>query len=205
MNVEAVINSLRKKRMIFHSEADFQFAFAWEIQTQFPNADVRLEYSPPNDSSKRIDILVRIDDAIYPIELKYKTKLLQTWVNNELYFLKNHGAQDLYKYDFVKDICRIETLKESMGGYREGYVVWLTNDSSYWTSPRSKGVGYADFSVHHGAVKEGNMQWADSMGQGSIKAREDTLILVGKYNISWNQYSDLKERNGIFKCCIIKV
>jgi hypothetical protein len=205
MNIEAILNALRTKRILFHSEADFQFAFAWEIKTQFPHADVRLEYSPPEEPAKRIDILVRLGDEIYPIELKYPTKILQTWVDKEPFFLKNHGAQDLGKYDFIKDICRVETFKEYMEGYREGYAIWLTNDSSYWTIPRSRDVGYADFSVHHGALKEGKLQWGASMGPGSTKYREKPLILAGNYRIEWKEYSGIKDKNGIFKYSLVRI
>lgn len=47
MNVHPLMSQLAGTRPIFHSEADFQHALAWEIQNQHPQAAVRLEYRPP--------------------------------------------------------------------------------------------------------------------------------------------------------------
>lgn len=44
LDIEKCMKSLSEKRPIFHSEADFQFALAWEIQKEYPKANVRLEY-----------------------------------------------------------------------------------------------------------------------------------------------------------------
>jgi hypothetical protein len=38
-----VLAELSGQRPIFHSEADFQLAFAWTIQTRHPVAKIRLE------------------------------------------------------------------------------------------------------------------------------------------------------------------
>lgn len=105
MELLHVIESLRKKRLLFHSEADFQFALAWEIQLLYPTAEIRLEYpSPENDSKKYIDILVRDNGFAYPIELKYKTKKLFGVDKGEYYHLKEQSAQDIGSYDCVKDL-----------------------------------------------------------------------------------------------------
>lgn len=205
MDITAIIETLRGKRTVFHSEADFQFALAWEIQLHYPDAAVRLEYPPPDDPMKYIDLLVRLDDNVYPIELKYKTTLFHAVVGCEPYFLKNHGAQDVGKYDFVKDICRIEAFRSHIAGYREGYAIWLTNDPYYWNAPKNDTAGYAAFSVHSGLVKEGSMAWGASMNEGSIKGREKPLFLSGNYRINWHDYSRVEAKNGVFMYAVVPV
>lgn len=205
MDIITIIESLRAKRTVFHSEADFQFAFAWEMKTHYPDAAVRLEYPPPDEPAKYIDIIVRLDNDVYPIELKYKTKLFNTVLNGEPYFLKNHGAQDIGKYDFVKDICRVESFRKHIAGYREGYAIWLTNDPYYWNAPKNNTAGYTAFSVHSGAIKKGTMAWGASMNAGSIKTREKPLSLCGSYRIDWNDYSLLDTRNGLFMYAVVRV
>lgn len=205
MEVINIIEALRAKRAVFHSEVDFQFALAWEIQTQCPDAAVRLEYPPPDDPTKYIDILVQLGNDIYPIELKYKTKLFSAVVSGEPYNLKNHGAQDVGKYDFVKDICRIEAFREHITGYREGYVIWLTNDPYYWNVPKNDTAGYSAFSVHNGAIKEGAMSWGASMNEGSTKGREKPLVLSGSYHIEWRDYSRVETKNGTFMYAVLTV
>ena len=37
VNIIHVLNQLSKNRKVFHSEADFQHAFAWELQNQYPD------------------------------------------------------------------------------------------------------------------------------------------------------------------------
>jgi hypothetical protein len=187
------MKSLSQKRAIFHSEADFQFALAWAIQSLYINAKIILEYSPSYDQSKSIDIVASID--------KYKTKKFST---NE-FKVKNHGAQDIGKYDCIKDVCRIEDFSNNISDFKIGYVIFLTNDQSYWNEPKFKNVGYAAFSVHDGAVKSGTMKWGENMSSGSTKGRTDELILKNEYIIKWSEYSDFKGKYGAFKYALIEV
>lgn len=205
MDINVIMEALRMKRIVFHSEADFQFALAWEIQLHYPDASIRLEYPPPNDPAKYIDILVWLDNDVYPIELKYKTRLLNAVVRGEQYHLKNHGAQDLGKYDFVKDINRIESFSEHLSGYYKGYAIWLTNDSYYWNVPRNDTAGYSAFSVHNGAVKVGTMSWGANMTEGSIKTRERPITLSGNYCIDWHDFSRVDTKNGLFMYAVVTV
>ena len=41
--IRATLAKLAKKRPVFHSEADFQHALAWELQLDDPTAGIRLE------------------------------------------------------------------------------------------------------------------------------------------------------------------
>ena len=87
-----VMDNLRFKRKRFHSEADFQFALAWEIQTLYPDAEVRLEYCPREAPHMHIDIIVELNGKLFPIELKYKTLKIDCSFAGENYSLKSHGA-----------------------------------------------------------------------------------------------------------------
>jgi len=205
MELLPVIESLRQKRSLFHSEADFQFALAWEIQGSYPSAEIRLEYPPVGEPNKYIDILVRVDGFAFPIEIKYKTKKLSAIIEGEQYNLKNHGAQDLGSYDFVKDICRVESFATHIECFKRGYVLWLTNDQYYWNAPINPNAGYTDFSVHHGAKKAGTMIWGSHLSAGTIKGRENELQLRGAYEIVWNDYSKLNIKGGAFKYALMQV
>lgn len=205
LDIHLAFEKLREKRPIFHSEADFQFAFAWEIQRLYPLADIRLECPSIEEPNKYIDIIVRHEGLVYPVELKYKTKKLSISIRDEMYSLKDHGAQDLGAYDSIKDICRIESFASRLAGFRYGYVIWLTNDPFYWRLPSRPDVGYAEFSVHNGAKKRGLMRWGNSVSAGTIHKRESDLFLRGEYEIIWEDYSDLVTKNGLFKYAVISV
>lgn len=205
MDMLPIIESLRRCRQLFHSEADFQFALAWEIQRLCPNADIRLEYPPAHEPNKYIDILVRRDGFTYPVELKYKTRKLSVINDGEQFHLKDHGAQDLGAYDFIKDICRVEAFADHLGGFRCGFVIWLTNDPSYWKAPNAPSAGYAQFSVHDGAVKSGAMHWGSNLSAGTVREREEALRLRSEYRIDWKGYSDLGVPSGVFKYALLRV
>lgn len=205
--LEAIINSLSDERKIFHSEADFQFALAWEIQKTYPQANVRLEYSPANiNPSIHLDLLVVIDDGWYPIELKYKTRACTKMVGKEIFKLKNHDAQDFGRYDFLKDVQRIESLKIGLPQYRSGYSILLSNDSVYWSnSSKETSMGYA-FCLEEGTIKTGSLRWANHTGVGTLKGREKPIVLSSQYDIRWNDYSYLDDTNtGLFKYLIFCV
>jgi len=70
MDLQVPLSRLKSNRKVFHSEADFQFALAWELQLQYPDAAIRLEYPPPNDPTKYVDILLHLGDDVYPIDVE---------------------------------------------------------------------------------------------------------------------------------------
>jgi len=85
LNLVSLLESLSAKRPLFHSEADFQHALAWEIHLQFPDAKIRLEYRPAGVSVKMyVDLwVVLADETVWAIELKYKTRGLDIDLNGE--------------------------------------------------------------------------------------------------------------------------
>ena len=198
MEILKIIDKLKSKRKVFYSESDFQFALAWEIQTYYPNAYIRLEY-PLN--KEYMDIRVELDNKIYPIELKYKTKSLTVEDNDETYCLKNQGAQDIGRYDYLKDVQRIEQfLKEK--DYECGYAILLTNDKLYWSENKRENNIDAQFCLNDGVEKTGKLKWSEKTGEGTKKGRENGIILKGKYKINWNEYSNFGKKNDEFKYCL---
>jgi len=104
------IPALAAKRPVFHSEADFQHAFAWEIHQHLPDAYVRLEYRPALLPTRAyVDVWVVDGNQTLAIELKYKTAPLSVQLDDgEKFDLMSQGAQDLGRYDFVRDLWRLE-------------------------------------------------------------------------------------------------
>ena len=74
IDLNLLLATLANKRPVFHSEADFQHALAWELQLLDPNVNIRLEYRPQwLDRRNYMDIWVIDEDTAKAIELKYKT------------------------------------------------------------------------------------------------------------------------------------
>ena len=149
LNLDDLMCRLAAKRAVFHSEADFQHALAWKIHELISKAKVRLEVSSGRfDKRERIDILIRDGGAACAIELKYKKKKLQCECGGEVFSLLSDGAQDIGRYDFIKDIARLERYVDSEIN-TTGYAILLTNDDLYWRES-NRGKNSAAFFLHEG-------------------------------------------------------
>lgn len=210
-NIHDILATLSRKRPIFHSEADFQHALAWEVQLVIPNAKIRLElpFEVHNTSRKRgyLDVWVETNRWNFALELKYKTRGFMTKVDNEVFNIADHSAQDLGRYDFIKDVQRLENLVAANRN-TFGYAILLTNDSAYWKSPpqRSKPTAYEAFRLEEGYVLHGSLEWGVTAGPGTRKGREDILNLRGTYPVQWKNYSQLDRTTyGSFRYATVQV
>lgn len=200
------LKALAFQRPLFHSEADFQHALAWTIQTHSPTATIRLE-RPFLVEQKSIyaDIWIIDERKVLVLELKYKTRSLATTYADEPFILRNHSAHDLGRYDFVKDIQRLETIVTSLPD-AVGYAVFLTNDGNYWLPARSPHSIDSDFRLFEGRVLQGTLQWGAQASVGTMRGREEPLTLRGSYLVRWNPYSRVGATTaGQFHCTIVRV
>lgn len=205
-DIDLIIAKLREKRKIFVSEADFKFELAWVIKEEYSNAKVRLEYCPTFDSSMHIDILVIIDNSWIPIELKYKTKGCKKNVDSEIFNLKNHGAKDVNCYRYLKDIQRIEKIRNNVPEFREGYTIFITNELSYTRKSSKKSCVYEQFSLEDGITKKKKLYWSKDASEGTKKNCEEPIILSDEYQIKWNFYSEIDGTNtGKFMYLVNKI
>ena len=178
---------LAQKRPVFHSEADFQHAFAWELREQGMADRIRLEYRPSLDPRISIDLWAEQDGNPIAVELKYPTKRLVGDIRGERFDLKNHGAQDITRYDICKDITRVEALCDA-GEVALGVSITLTNDPAYWTLGRRDTID-EQFRLHDGRELRGQLRWAQRAGKGTIKGRELPLDIRGTHRLAWRHYS----------------
>lgn len=202
IDINFILSELKKKRKIFTSEADFQLELAWIIKTEYPQAEIRLEYCPTFNSNMHIDILVIINGKWIPIELKYKTKACTKTIGSLKYNLKTHGAKNINCYLYLNDIQRIEHVKSKSEAFVEGYTIFITNDSSYLTPPQRSNCSYASFSVHQNrTIKKGQKNWNEN---DLLKQQKYPSITLGNnYNISWNVFSEIDNTDtGTFWCLV---
>ena len=205
-NFERLMQNLSDKRPIFHAEADFQHALAWEIQKHYPESDVRLETKVFGKNTKiYLDILVTYQGKRYAIELKYKTRGLDCVVNGEEFYLNNQGAQDIGRYDVLKDLYRLEQMVDT-GVVDEGVLIFLTNDSTYYSPPYGNQTVNQAFRIHEGRMINGELKWADNTGQGTMRGREEPISLFGSYSMRWRQYSQVEtSKKGAFQYLLLNV
>jgi hypothetical protein len=207
MNFTQLLARLALRRPLFHSEADFQHALAWEIHERHPAAQVRLEYRPKLLRGRiYVDIWVELDSGpTIAIELKYKTRPLVWEREGESYELLNQSAQDAGRYDFLKDVRRIEQLAQASSSVC-GAAILLTNDPSYWQTPRPGETADAAFRLHEGQTISGELGWGSGASPGTMRSREAPLTFGTAYRVSWRSYSRLEApRYGEFRYLLIEV
>lgn len=186
-----VMTTIAKARPLFHSEADFQHAFAWELHRLASAWEVRLEVPVRTQlTCLHLDLLARSGSSEIAIELKYKTRALTLDLDGEEFSLSSHAAQDLGRYDFFKDLSRVEGFAQS-GPNRCGYVIFLTNDSAYWKPPASLDHGYARFAINDGCNVAGELCWGERASEGTRRGRRDNITIGGNYHLKWAPYSSL--------------
>ncbi len=194
-NIEGIIGNLKEKRKIFTSEADLQLELAGIIKNEYKDATVRLEYCPDFDSNMHIDILVIIDRKWIPIELKYKTKkFYYKDTDGCVYNLKEQSAHDCGCYDYIKDIKRIETIKDQKKeDFEVGYTIFITNDELYKKGPRNDDVSYAQFSLKDEreiSVKD-KLMWKKNKSVDN--ERKNSIILNNRHRFKWETFSTINE------------
>jgi len=189
IDVAGLMTALASRRPIFHSEADFQHALAWDLHTRLPELGIRLEL-PIEVSGKvlHLDLWLSGPGHSVAIELKYKTRGLSVKLDEERFSLKDQSAQDLGRYDFLKDVRRIEEIAQSRPGL-EGWAILLTNDSSYWKRSSDSSTVDSAFRLHNGRSIAGTLEWGSNAAPGTIRSREDPITLAGTYQVLWHDYS----------------
>ena len=138
---------------------------AWRIHKAMPDFGVRLEFKPFPIERMYIDLwLPGIGVAV---ELKYCTRILNLDHDGESFALRNQSAHDIRRYDFLRDIQRMEQLSA------------LPNDDSYWKHPSRPDTVDAAFRLHDGRRITGEMAWSERAGPGTTKKREQAVRLNG--------------------------
>ena len=204
LNIRELLMEMAESRKVFHSEADFQHSLAWRIHQTKPESQIRLEFPMPVEHRKLyVDIWLPKEKTA--AELKYATRSLELEHNGEYFALRNHGAHNQRRYDFLKDIHRLELMCSKSESCEAGHAVLLTNDPLYW-NPTSRKTMDSDFRVHEGREISGELAWAPGASPGMVKGRESPILITGSYRLHWQDYSDISEEPpGKFRYLAVSV
>ena len=205
LDIVDVMSELAQRRPVFHSEADFQHAFAWCIHTTNPDGGVRLEYKPLPNKPVYLDLW--FPDIGVAVELKYFTRKLEVKHSGGSFALRDQIAQPPpRRYDFLKDIQRLEQVCRERREAQAGFAVLLTNDHLYWTRPAQDNVVDADFRLHVGRRVAGGIDWSKGTSDGTKKNREKSICLDGSYELQWRGYANVGGgRYGLFRYLMVRV
>lgn len=212
---EDIVAFLNSNGELLFNERDFQIHLAVWLKSNGKYCDVDVEYYVPRkelvgyvwDSELKLDIVVKKYDEYLPIELKYKTKSVKKHltrfgenIENEVYVLKNQGAQDLGMYDFWKDVRRIEIVRNRFAAVKGGLAVFITNDDYYLKSTKPT-TNHYNFIMTEGEHAT-NKHWVNEKSACAKKKSYKSFDLERKYNIRWH---NIKIDNIKFNYCIVTV
>ena len=204
LDVANVMSELARQRPVFHSEADFQHAFAWCIHTTIPAGSVRLEYKPLPNQPMFVDLW--LPDIRVAVELKYCTGKLEVEHKGESFALRHQAAQPVRRYDYLKDIQRLEQVFRELREARAGFAILLTNDHLYWEQPSRPDTVDAAFRLHEGRRVTRKMGWSEHVSSGTTKSREKPICLAGSYELQWRDYADVSgAHHGQFRYLAVQV
>lgn len=205
IDLSGLMAQLAGDRPVFHSEADFQHAFAWAICAADPRLRARLEIQLT--THQHLDLLLTDanTDQKTAIEFKYPRAAWTGEHRGEAFNLRAHGATDLVGYDTLKDIQRLESLVDA-GTVHNGLLLMLSNEPAYWNGPASALPTNADaFRIHDGITISGIRDWGPKTGDGTKRGREPAIELQGSYDIIWQDYAEMPGSKGRFRWFAIEV
>lgn len=208
---QSIIKFLERNKHIFTNERDLQMHLAIALANEYGVDSVEVEYFIPGETfieksypwkqlykstcnqDMRIDIVVQRGSEFVPIELKYKTKAIKEdsikrfgkpLVGAQL--VKDQSAQDLGRYDFWKDVRRLELVKEVFPNVKKGIVLFVTNDKAYCKAPKETSKGHVPNCYHFYLTdnKESCREWRNK-SEKKYEPERPNFCLNKTYDIKW--------------------
>ena len=213
---EFLDKELKEKGRVFLNEWDFQMSLSLFL-THIKDYKVHLEYVVPlnflaeknkkkypfaNKENINIDIVIEKEGLFYLIELKYKTQRatikFERFGEINCVSLKDQSRIPMSKYDFWKDVARLEFLKESFEKVKGGLCIFLTNNETYTRG--DKGIS-EEFTMEAQKSHIGTLTLKD----GKTKKKCPEFSLSKDYQIEkWNKVAN-EETKIAFHYCIVRV
>lgn len=234
-NLIKTIKELAKNKL-YKNEQQLQFDLAWEIKKELDKNnlndwDVEFEYlsatkpkcDDENQKNIYTDLIVlnKSTGEYIPIELKYKTRISYNLQGNQV--LKNQGARDLGRFNYLWDLQRIHILKNKDRGYiidsnlktmLNGFAIILTNDGAYWemTTEKLDNKGqnplYKSFCIGEGQIIKANekLNWKPGKSCVNDTWREKVCPLCFNYDkiCHWIDCQNV-ETSIEFKCLVLGI
>ncbi|AWI13517.1 hypothetical protein CQJ30_15990 [Caldibacillus thermoamylovorans] len=193
-SIKQEMKKLAQKHPFFSSKEAFKNSFKHQLQEKFrviENKDfhgcvVDLWVEDPNSEQQ------------YAIYLMNKLAGLTIKQENQLIELKHHRAQDIGRYDFLKQVEKLEKITKGRNNIK-GIAILLTNDHLYWNEPTRANTVDSYFRIHENRVLTGELKWLEHASAGTIKERENPIVIKGTYKLQWQHYSTVSnEKHGEF-------
>ena len=145
----------------------------WNVELEYflPSEKLGAEYKKGWGKKVYLDIVVSRGGEYLPIELKSKTKLIHLGSAKLKRFgdvcelnevLSNQSAQDEGRYDFWRDVRRLQLVCKQFKKVKKGLSVFVTNDESY--RKNAEGTTSAQFNMDPQVKRLWGDQWKWEQG-----------------------------------------
>lgn len=189
-NLEEVLNKVEKR--IFKSKNDFVSEIYNQISINYPKVNCSFKKSFPG-SSHCFDIVIKDENKTYTIDVWYKISNIK---KADLSVPDHSTAKNETLLEFWKDVSAAE-----QSSAENGYIVFLTNDYSYWTAStdNAKIKNFEITDGNHPALKE--LCYIKEHKNGE-KPEIQPIKIKSQYEISWKDWLKGTDDNNIdFNFC----
>lgn len=203
-DIHKLMDEMAVMQPVFHSRRDFHAAVVLAILKAEPSCCVKPDFSHLQGDRTRLNIW--IPKYSTAIRLRYPTSNFQFERRGERYSLLHQGATDRGRYEFLRDVGRLERVVQDTNNVCSGIAVMLTNDHLYWNEGARPDTVDADFRIHDGAIRSGRLAWSEDASEGTKSNMEQALLLQGSYEMQWHDYSNMGlQRNAQFRYLAVEV
>ncbi len=175
LDIHNVMTGLEARGLIINSRPEFHDALCGYLCEAFPNDKVVPEIHPR--SYGKTKFIVGIPSRGVAIRLWYPRA--GKWRDN------------LTRYEFLRDVDRMERAIADVNWLRHGLVVMLTDMSKLWEVPETdpRRTQDAALRIHHDAMLKGTLNWGGHTSPGIKLGRKQPIQLDGQYLMDWRAYS----------------
>ena len=205
LDIHNIMRRLSIRRSIFHSRLEFHKWLVTQLNSEHSDCEIVPDYAHFPDDRTKLNIWV--PKFATAITIRYPTKPLKVERNGEGFDLKTWMPPKA-RYDFLKDISKLEMTVESPQHASSGYAILLTNDHHYWINPDDNWMNTndAEFRIHQDIRLQNELRWSEKAALGTVKGREEPIRLRGTYEMDWHDYSDLDSGdNSRFRYLAVEV
>ena len=161
------------------------------------------EYAIWDTETPSIDIVIEKGGEFLAIELKYKLKDINGKISRfgqetgEIAIVTNQSAENEARYDFWKDVKRIELLSEHYDHVKGGVSLFLTNQASYLNTKSE--CKYSAFGFQD--KKAGPLEWHYKKGVEKIPGEKYKYRKIKGQSVKKEVLNeDLKKLIGNYYC-----
>ena len=191
LDIHSIMQGLAERGPIINSRVEFHDALCDYLCGIFEHDEVIAEIHPRSFGNTKFIIGI----PRHGVAIRLWCPRAEGWRDNQT------------RYEFLRDVDRMERAVADGDCLRHGLVVMLTDMNKLWEIPKTSQLVTSDaaFLIHHGATLSGMLDWATQTKPGTKKGREKPIQLDGRYLMYWRNYHLGSGKNSKFRYLAVEV